>query len=160
MKYYPPALFSECRQYRYTLNRRIGFNETVCNFIMLNPSTADEEKSDPTVTRCIGFARRWGYGVLCVTNIFALRSTDPRILPSCLDPIGSDNNYWIGTMARQADKVIVAWGNWGATNGRSSDIRALLSDIPLYHLELTGKGEPGHPLYLPSSTVPKLYGRV
>ena len=153
---FPPAIFSDCRQYRYTLHRRIGLESEICNFIMLNPSTADEEKSDPTVTRCISFAKRWGYGILCVTNIFALRSTDPSILPSCLDPVGPDNNHWIDAMARQADKVIVAWGNWGATNGRSLEIRHMLADVPLYYLTLTNQGEPGHPLYLPSSTIPIL----
>ena len=74
------ASFSSDRRYRYWLEARLSDADGVCLFVMLNPSKADEVRSDPTVTRSKGFARSWGYGTLWVCNIFALRSTDPKAL--------------------------------------------------------------------------------
>ncbi|MBK8271403.1 MAG: DUF1643 domain-containing protein [Planctomycetes bacterium] len=61
-------------------------------FIGLNPSTADETQDDPTVRRCIRYAQSWGYGALCMTNIFAYRSTDPLVMKRFDDPIGPKND--------------------------------------------------------------------
>lgn len=46
-------------------------------FIMLTPSTADADTDDPTIRRCIGFAKSSGFGGLYVGNLFAYRSTQP-----------------------------------------------------------------------------------
>ena len=51
------TIFSECRQYRYTLWREWDLlNSNYAMFIGLNPSTADEWKDDPTIRRCIDFS--------------------------------------------------------------------------------------------------------
>lgn len=71
------AVFDPTRTYRYRLTRHTGAGIGTLLFVMLNPSTADEYRNDPTVRRCIAFARAWGFGRLCVGNIFAFRSTDP-----------------------------------------------------------------------------------
>ena len=144
------AVFSPDRRYRYILRRTVGLGLDACLFIMLNPSTADETQDDPTVRRCIGYARRWGFGVMGVANIFALRSTDPRLLAHAGDPIGPDNDAWLVKSARYADTVVCAWVNWGQLLGRGEQVRTMLTDagVGLQHLGLTGRGQPRHPLYL------------
>lgn len=105
------ARFSPCRRYRYVLTRDVSIlNPRLVNFVMLNPSTADATVDDPTIRRCIGYARAWDYGHLVVTNLFALRATDPRALKSEDDPIGPDNGEYIAAWAGRADLVVVAGG--------------------------------------------------
>ena len=79
------AIFSECRKYRYQLHRQLGSHPSAVTFVMLNPSTADAYKNDPTVARCMDFALRWDFGRLIVVNLFALRSTDPQGLYAAND---------------------------------------------------------------------------
>ena len=148
------AAFSTCGRYRYSLWRKWS-DGRVCNFIMLNPSTADEVKNDPTVERCERRARSMGFGTLVVTNIFALRSTDPRGLLTCDDPIGPYNDSSIAFLARQADMVVAGWGNHGTLLSRSRNVLGMLLDLPVMCLGLTKTGEPRHPLYVPYSVVPK-----
>ena len=45
---------------------------------MLNPSTADHQKDDPTIQRIIKFTRSWNYGGLVVVNVFPYRSPSPK----------------------------------------------------------------------------------
>ena len=71
------AVFSDDMVYRYRLWRTWDPDLPTCLFIMLNPSTADHEQNDPTIRRCLDFAKQWGYGQLLVGNLFALRATDP-----------------------------------------------------------------------------------
>ena len=113
---------------------------------MLNPSTADEVKLDPTCSRARAYAEAWGYGALIVTNVFGWRSTDPRALRDVRDPVGKGNDAAILRAAKEADLVVCAWGNHGTE--RSGQIRELLWGIQLHVLKLTGTGQPGHPLYL------------
>jgi len=146
------ALFSEDRVYRYLLRREIWVQRTTCLFIMLNPSTADEVKNDPTVTRCINFARYWGFGRLEVCNIFAYRATDPKELYDLEYPsqvIGPDNDMHLRHAIERADRVVCAWGNHGTLFGRGIFIREairLQGKFPLA-FSITKKGQPIHPLY-------------
>src|SRR5688572_12557148 len=71
------ARFSECGTYRYVLWRQWNEVNGDVAFVGLNPSTADDEKDDPTIRRCIGFAKRWGYGGVVMLNLFAYRATRP-----------------------------------------------------------------------------------
>src|SRR5581483_9586135 len=96
--------------YRYSLARFFG-DGGVVNFIMLNPSTADAETDDPTIRRCLGFAKAWGYGTLVVTNLFAYRATDPAELAKAGDPVGPDNDTRLWSEAQLSDLVVCAWGN-------------------------------------------------
>src|SRR5437588_2477108 len=89
------AVFSPDGRYRYLLTRRLGRSRRVATFIMLNPSTADAINNDPTIRKCVGFARRWGCGLLQVVNLFALRATEPRVLRAAADPVGPENSRWI-----------------------------------------------------------------
>lgn len=152
------ALLSGCGRYRYCLWRQWGSDRgNYCNFIMLNPSTADAEVDDPTVTRCIRRAKKMGYSGLYVTNLFGLRGTDPACLRGCVDPVGPENDGWIGTTARQSKTVICAWGNGGLWMGRSAAVKKLLCGIQLHALKISSMGEPGHPLYISYGTVPEVW---
>src|SRR5262245_8199492 len=116
---------------------------------MLNPSTADETKLDPTCARARTYAEAWGYGALIVTNVFGWRSTDPKALAGVRDPVGKGNDAAILQAARESSLVVCAWGKHGT--GRAEQIRKLLGGIPLHVVKLTGTGQPGHPLYLRKS---------
>jgi hypothetical protein len=144
------ARFSADRLHRYALWRVWDADRGLCNFLMLNPSTAHETADDPTVARCTRRARIWGYGGLVVTNLFAFRTTDPAGLRSAPDPVGPENDAAIVAAALSAGLVVCAWGNHGAYRGRASAVRALLDGLGVtpYHLALTRRGEPAHPLYL------------
>ena len=153
------ASFSPDRRYRYWLESTLGDGgDGVCMFLMLNPSNADEVRSDPTVTRCKGFARSWGYGSLWVCNIFALRSARPDALIASPDPSGPENDRHILEYARKADRVVCAWGNHGMHQGRGEQVLEMLEGDGLSgrmsHLGLTSKDQPRHPLYLKASTRP------
>jgi hypothetical protein len=121
-------------------------------FVGLNPSTADETTDDPTVRRCIAFARDWGYGALCMTNLFAFRATRPEDLKSAAGPVGLENDHFLLRHAARAGIVVAAWGNHGAHLGRGAQVRALLPH--LHCLRRTGTGHPAHPLYLPKTLRP------
>src|SRR5258706_15313834 len=74
------ARFSKDRTRRRLLWRAWDNSLPLCNFICLNPSDADEEKNDQSVRKMLGFAGRMGAGSLAVTNLFDLRSTNPKAL--------------------------------------------------------------------------------
>jgi len=121
-------------------------------FIGLNPSTADETNNDPTITRCINFAKNWGYGGLCMVNLFAFRATEPRDMMAYDNPIGSDNHDWINKLSKGAGVVVAAWGNDGAHLGQSEKVMQMIPDLMC--LKLNKTGEPTHPLYQPGSATP------
>lgn len=158
------TIFSHCRKYRYTLWREWDLDSvTGCSddlshpyefvqFIGLNPSTADEVQDDPTIRRCIAFAKAWGYGALCMTNIFAWRDTDPEKMKKVADPIGPDNDKWLQEIASQAGIVIAAWGKHGSHLYRGIKVKQMLPN--LHHLKLNSDGSPAHPLYLSAKLKP------
>lgn len=143
------AVYSDCEQYRYLLTRTWGTGPKAL-FIMLNPSTATEVQNDPTVERCERRARALGYGAFRVTNIFAYRATDPKVMRSVADPVGPDNDAAILASVDWADGVLCAWGNHGVHLDRGATVASLLRKTgkPLSHLGLTGQGQPRHPLYV------------
>ena len=149
------ADFSKCRKYRYTLWRTWDVSKPKVMFLGLNPSTADEVKNDPTVTRCINYSKRWGYGGMYMMNIFSFRTTYPIELKKATNPIGDKNNFWIKKIYRNVDKCIGAWGNDGEFKNRSEDIFKLIPK--LYCLKINSSGQPAHPLYLKSDLKPVLY---
>jgi hypothetical protein len=168
------TIFSRDRIYRYTLWREwdLLLNPSYLMVIGLNPSTADETEDDPTIRRCVDFAKRFGYGALCMTNLFAFRSTDPKGLKATRDPIGPENDAWLCRMAFANDcgMVIAAWGssvkthlakhsNRIAVSQRDKNVFApgLLNLKTVHCLGFNADGSPKHPLYLPANTQPELY---
>jgi hypothetical protein len=100
-------------RYRYLLGRSLTLHSParrVC-WLMLNPSTATADKDDATIRRCIGYSIAWGFNVLEVVNLFALRSTDPRALASDADPVGPLNDHAIELATARAEIVVAAWGS-------------------------------------------------
>ena len=143
------AQFSRDRRYRYRLWRRWDATRPQIAFCMLNPSTADEHTDDPTIRRCIGYARDWGYGGVEIVNLFALRATDPRELRRSRDPIGRRNDGYVSRAARRSKAVVIAWGVHGTLLARGAATLRLLSPrARLLALGWTLAGEPRHPLYL------------
>ena len=137
------ARFSRCRRWRYLLWRRWDAARPVANFLMLNPSTADEFKLDPSCTRARNYAGRWGYGALIVTNIFGWRSTDPAALKKVDDPIGQGNDAAILKAAREAKLVVCAWGNHGGHLGRGEEVLEInRADLELWRKLVKEAGIP------------------
>ena len=140
------AQLSPCRTYRYALWRTWDATKPYVFFICLNPSTADEIDDDPTLVRCMGFARSWGYGGLCMGNLFAFRATQPQDLKESSNPIGDDNDYWLEQLSKDAGIVVAGWGNHGVFLDRSAKVLSKLKEV--YCLKINKSGEPSHPLYL------------
>ena len=147
------VIYSDCERYRYSLSRIWDSNRQNVLFVMLNPSTADEFKNDPTVERCERRARMLNFGAFCVCNIFAWRETNPHNLIKISNPIGKDNNLHILRASCSANLVICAWGVHGKHLNRDKEVTKLLLDnnTKLYHLGLTKENHPKHPLYIPYS---------
>lgn len=152
------ACISDCGKYRYWLSRTwVPFALPRLCYIMLNPSTADAEQDDPTITRCIQRAKHLNFGSITVVNLFAWRATDPLELWNVPDPIGPDNDATICQVVMNSERVICGWGIQGAMMQRDTTIRKLLRDagVQPYALRLTKGGHPAHPLYLPYSLQPE-----
>ena len=143
------AVLDESGRYRYRLSRRWEEGDELV-FVLLNPSTADATEDDPTLRRCVGFARRMGFGGLVVVNLFALRATDPRSLATAADPVGPDNDAHILGACEAADRVLLGWGNHGLLHGRGEKVWRRLGAC--HHLGLTARDQPRHPLYLRRDT--------
>lgn len=155
-----PAVFSADRVHRYTLwrdmsGRLFDGEGGYVMFIGVNPSTADEQKDDPTLRKVQTLTRMWGYSEVVMTNLFAFRATDPDVMKASASPIGEDNDYWLDLCARFASMIVCAWGKHGAHRQRDKAVlRRLLNGHgeKIYHLGRNFDGTPKHPCYLPNST--------
>lgn len=103
------AIISDCKKYRYRLERGDPLKPAIA-FIMVNPSTADEEMDDATIRKVAGFTERAGYEHFIVGNLFAFRATDIKALRTVRDPVGPDNDDHLDRIMREAMIHIVAWG--------------------------------------------------
>lgn len=130
-------------------------------FIMLNPSTANGDQDDPTIRRCVAFAKAWGFDRMEVVNLFAWRATDPRDILAMTakgDPIGPDNQHHVDRALNDAGLVICAWGANGGHIGQDETMLGWIEENIREHqphaLRLTKAGHPAHPLYLPATLRP------
>jgi hypothetical protein len=155
------AVLSDCGRYRYALTRGNWLDGVgTVLFVMLNPSTADATEDDPTIRRCIRFARDWGYARLAVANLYAFRATDPRDLALAGDPIGPENDEWLERLSSEANMVVVAWGaNRLATPARVDRVLQLLGWSTCC-LGTTKDGAPQHPLRLAATTAPRRFAPI
>jgi hypothetical protein len=147
------AKLSEDRRFRYWLTRVWDDTLPMMCVIGLNPSTADEHADDPTIRKCIGFARRLGFGGLLMLNVGAYRSTSPKTWRNAIDPFGPENSVahlWSYIIEFNATQIIAAWGkNGNYVTGRCAQIAQLPN---LYCFGRNPDGTPRHPLMLPYST--------
>jgi hypothetical protein len=164
------AVLSDCGRYRFRLTRDLGDEPKTCCFIMLNPSTADHAVNDPTIVRCMGYAKAWGCGALHVVNLFAWRTPDPDALKAALrDPRNLDiegathNRHFVAHSALDArgtkGPVVCGWGIDGSL--KNADVRMMKWLREHYinptALKLTKDGYPNHPLYLSKTLLPIPY---
>lgn len=169
----PVAVFSPCairhvtcvescefRRYRYVLAWPTGVaNDQHAVFCLANPSSATADKTDPTVARCIEFARLWGHGWCYVVNARAWRATDPKDVPADPLAIGPDNDAHIYRVCARAEIVVCGWGKLaGARADAMLDLIRSAGKVP-HALQLNGDGSPSHPLTrgkrrIPADAVP------
>lgn len=144
------------QQYRYWLERKWNSGPPQV-FVMLNPSTADQDNDDPTIRRCINFAKREGAGGMIVVNLFALRTTDPAQLSLAADPVGPDNTRAIGEALLFAmghgRPIVCAWGAHRMASDRVPHLVRMVDDfgVAMVCLGVTKDGHPRHPLYVRST---------
>lgn len=150
------ATFSVDRQYRYWLTRDLVPDpRRWVAFVGLNPSTADAYQLDPTVRRCVGYAKDWGYEGFMMLNLFGYRATDPRDLYEQEDMVGLENDKVLHDALRHFEPdVICAWGSNKAIKrdgDRAQAVREIIreEEVPCYFLRMNKDGQPAHPLYLP-----------
>ncbi len=147
-------------RYRYSLERAWDPAGPRALFVLLNPSTADASQDDPTLRRCLGFARTTGAGALEVVNLFALRASDPRGLRAVEDPLGPVNRRAQRRAVARADLVILGWGATRFAEREAPRFLACLerwraaikAPPPVLCLGTTRSGAPRHPLYVPART--------
>lgn len=157
------AIISQCSRYRYRLTRGWkfpGWPQKTAVFIMLNPSTADAFKDDPTIRRCIGFAQKWKCTDIQVVNLFAFRATHPKYLRKQHEPVGEDNREHVIEAALVApDMVIAAWGTHGGLMDQDLTVLGWLDQYGIipHCLGITKNGQPVHPLMQPYSAVLRPY---
>ena len=156
------AVYSECEQYRYALERRWGDGNRFLVMIMLNPSTATESQNDPTVERCERRARMWDMDGLLVLNIFAFRATDPKDMKAAADPVGPHNDRTImdalaGVAMNPQSQIVCGWGTHGDHQNRSAAVLAMIErhGIQPMALSWTKDGHPQHPLYIGYNRKPR-----
>lgn len=157
------ATISSDGKYRYRLSRHWS-DEPEVTFVMLNPSTADAERDDATIRKCVGFAKRWEMGGIYVGNLFAVRATNPEDMKQASDPVGSENYDHLSWMCERAEKngglVVCAWGTHGAYLQQDQTFIGwcqLSWAITPMVLRKTAAGHPGHPLYIPYEQMPSRY---
>lgn len=147
------ADLSPCGLYRYELTRTWDESVRPVCFVMLNPSKADAEINDPTIVRCINFAKAWGNGGIVVVNLFAWRATDPKDMKKVkYRAVGNPRNHdAILSAANRCHPVVCAWGAHGDWLFRDRQVKIILKDqgepYPVC-LGLTKKGMPRHPLFV------------
>lgn len=165
------ADISPCGLYRYSLWRRWDRSKPAVLFVMLNPSTADADNDDPTIRRCIAFAKRWDAGGIRVCNLYAYRATKPTELTEAagagIDPVADppagrlQNKNDSATIAAASDagRIIAAWGAWpGPFETRHWRVLELLRKAgPVEVLAWTKHGQPRHPLYVRGDVKPEVW---
>lgn len=151
------AKFSNDQCYRYSLEEVWDNARPLVMFLMMNPSVAGVEHSDPTLRRTGNFARAWGYGGQLIGNVHAYRATNPANLLDAQNPVGPYNDTAMREMAQRADRIILAYGKApGPLHRRALKVHAALraDGYRLSYLRLSQDGTPMHPLYLPGNLVP------
>ena len=160
------AEFDSDRKFRYALYRVWDDRKPNIGFLLCNPSTADENVLDPTLTRCLNYAQRFGGGGMAIANLFGLRSTDPKKLATKYEEgkeiVGDANDSVIQRISDESSLLIVGWGEYTGKVGRlvhhrAQEVLRMLKGRTIYALATCKDGCPRHPLYLPADLEPNFY---
>jgi hypothetical protein len=139
------------KEHRYWLSRIWNSKQPLILFIGLNPSRADHEKNDPTITRCINFAQHWKFGGLLFANLYSFRTPYPKTL---IENIGLAANCLtdahLKALIEKSHMHVCAWGSWNFINERAKQVLGMIKTP--YCLGVNKDGNPKHPLYLKSTT--------
>lgn len=154
------AIISDCGTYRYEARRIWDGAKPMLVVCMLNPSTADDKKNDPTVLTLIHFAKLWGYGGLLIVNLYAFRSSSPKeMLAAGGKAMGPKNEFHIAAAVQYAKvnggQLLAAWGNDG--NDRAVFVANWVQSlgVNLICLGKTKSGAPKHPLARGKHRIPR-----
>lgn len=154
------AVFSPNRGWRYRLVRVWDPDKPRLGWVIFNGSRADDHRTDPTVRRCIGFARAWGYGGVDIANLYGLVSKNPAGVGHHVDPVGPDNDRHLAAVCSENDLTVLAWGT-NADTDRVHVVAQMLRRLAKRHggslavLDWTRGAQPLHPLLAPKDTTPK-----
>jgi hypothetical protein len=156
------AKFSDCNRYRYELSEIWDSTKPMVFWVLMNPSVANLEYSDPTLIKTGKYARAWGYGGQLIGNVHAYRATDSTEMLLVGDPVGPENDEALLNMAKWADIIVLAYGMPPKKlSERGEYVAKLLANTyDLHCLKLNLDGSPSHPLYLPGSLHPLKMNRA
>lgn len=151
------ATFSDCKNHRFALWRAWDMKKETVLFIGLNPSRANVYFNDPTITRCINFAKQWGYGSLFFGNLFSRISPDPNLIKNDLHLANHPrHDIYIETMMEIAATTVFCWGSWDFIQERKQQVESLsdtYAKLPIKCFGVNKDGNPKHPLYLKSDAL-------
>lgn len=157
------AVFSKNRKYRYFLSRELKGGKDAVMFLMLNPSLANEERNDNTVSWCIDFAGTLEFHWLYVTNLSPrcdIKSPDLKYAGPESKKVWKKNLSWIRNVARKSDLIVAAYGNDGALEGRAERVLKVLKSYDIYCLQENATGYPRHPRGVHQIAPPERYRRA
>jgi hypothetical protein len=173
------AMISADEVYRYGLGRQWNFEakpvvdpktkaETPGRlkcllWLMFNPSTADADRDDNTIRKCVKFSAAWGFDAMLVGNLYAFRTPFPEVLKKFNgDRVGPENDARIKEMSSICPMVVLAWGTHELARPRGIEVSRILAEVPNLKvcLGLTKNGSPKHPLYISDDTKPIRVGSV
>jgi hypothetical protein len=141
------AEFSSDRKHRFVLWRIWDTHKPKIMFICLNPSTANEDKNDPTIRRVVNFAKNMGYGGVYMTNLYSYVSTDPNKL---ITSDSKENEIWLKQISQRCETIVFAWGAFKESKFQGAKIIKMFPKA--YALKINKDGSPRHPLYVPTNT--------
>lgn len=133
----------------------VGTNPLIC--IGLNPSTAEPDRLDETLTRVQEVAHRNGFDSFIMLNVYPKRDTHPDDLPGGYDPeLKTDNEQWISSVI--AGRPLPVYAAWGGIIKKRAYLAPLVRDVLdlpglssvrwLTRGDLVDGRHPRHPLYV------------
>lgn len=139
------ADFSECGNYRYRLWRVWNTSLQTVMCIGLNPSTANAEKNDATISILKRMLTTLRYGGFYMMNCFPYITSDPKLLKH--NPMSDEwNNNMLTVTASKCSEIIFAWGGFKVIKERGRD-KELIEMFPRAKcFDKSKDGSPIHPL--------------
>lgn len=146
------AHLSKDRVHRYALWRALKADDEPRTLLAIgfNPSKADENTDDATITRLSKLAKREGYTRLAMVNLFTYRATNADRLhhtKTLRELNGPEANRILEEELSQATSVLVCWGVNGNSkryNNRIQEVFRLIGDVLC--IGKLSSGHPEHPV--------------